>query len=212
MNLEGKTKFQVRHETCVCCRESDVVELTKWRNKFKAAGLVGQDATKYGGLGFGNLSKRMPDGTFLITACQTGLQENLTPDEYVTITAFDPSQNLVCSKGMRHASSETMTHLAVYDSNQGVRFVFHVHSPEIWTARDNLGLPTTSPDVECGTVEMNSEVRQLLKEREYFQKGVLAMGGHADGILAWGETADETGFNLLSLLLQTTRLIPRATS
>jgi len=186
------------------------VELTKWRNKFKAAGLVGQDAAKYGGLGFGNLSKRMPDGSFLITACQTGPLENLTPDEYVMITAFDPSQNLVSSKGMHQASSETMTHLAVYDSHPGVRFVFHVHSPEIWTARDDLGVPTTNPAAACGTSEMFHEVRRLLKEPGNFQKGALAMGGHADGILAWGETADETGFNLLSLLLQTTWSGPRA--
>jgi len=204
MILEGIIKFQVRHETCVCCRDSDIEELTKWRNSLKAAGLVGQDATKYGGFGFGNLSKRMPDGTFLITASQTGHLEKLTPEDYVKIIASDPAQNLVCSQGIQRPSSETLTHLAVYGSNPRVRFVFHVHSHEIWMARDDLGLPTTNPAVECGTPEMFYEVQRLLKDCCNQQKGVLAMGGHTDGILAWGETADETGFSLLLLLRHTT--------
>ncbi len=204
MTLEGIIKFQVRHETCAGCRDSDVVELSKWRNRLKAIGLVGQDAAKYGGFGFGNLSKRMPDGTFLITASQTGHLEELTPENYVKIIASNSAQNLVCSQGLHHPSSETLTHLAVYGSIPEVRFVFHVHSHEIWMAKEALGLPATDPAVECGTPEMFYEVQRLLKERGNPLEGVLAMGGHADGFLAWGETADETGFSLLSLLQQTT--------
>jgi ribulose-5-phosphate 4-epimerase/fuculose-1-phosphate aldolase len=212
MKLEGVIKFHVEHETDVCCGESDIVELTKWRNELRAAGLVGQDLARYGGLGFGNLSKRMDDGIFLITASQTGHLETLTPEGYARIMDFDPGQNLVWSKGINHPSSETMTHLAAYGSNPEVQFVFHAHCSEIWNAKDDLDLPITDPAVECGTVEMFYQVRRLLQERENYKKGVLAMGGHTDGILAWGETADETGFNLLSLLSEATRLIPRTTS
>jgi ribulose-5-phosphate 4-epimerase/fuculose-1-phosphate aldolase len=212
MKLEGVIKFHVEHETDVCCGESDIVELTKWRNELRAAGLVGQDLARYGGLGFGNLSKRMDDGTFLITASQTGHLETLTPEGYARIINFDPGQNLVWSKGINHPSSETMTHLAAYGSNWRVQFVFHAHCPEIWNAKDDLDLPITDQAVECGTVEMFYEVQRLLEERENYQKGVLAMGGHTDGILAWGETADETGFNLLSLLSRAVRSIPRVTS
>jgi hypothetical protein len=212
MKLEGVIKFHVEHETCACCRESDIVELTKWRNELRAAGLVGQHLARYGGLGFGNLSKRMGDGTFLITASQTGHLETLTPAEYARITDFDPGQNLVWSKGINHPSSETMTHLAAYGSNRRVQFVFHVHCPEIWNAKDDLDLPITDPAVECGTVEMFYEVLWLLRDSENYRKGILAMGGHTDGLLAWGETADETGFNLLSLLSRVDRLISLATS
>jgi L-ribulose-5-phosphate 4-epimerase len=205
MKLDGVIKFHVEHETKVCCNESDIAELTPWRNELRAAGLVGQDLTRYGGLGFGNLSKRMADGTFLITASQTGHLETLTPDHYARITNFNPGQNQVCSKGMNPPSSETMTHLAVYGSRPAVRFVFHVHCPEIWNAKDDLDLPVTDPAIECGTVEMFYEVRRLLKVREHYQHGLLAMGGHTDGLLAWAGTADETGFHLLSLLSQTIR-------
>lgn len=200
MKLEGVIKFRVEHETNVCCNESDVAELTKWRNELRAAGLVGQDMGRYGGLGFGNLSKRMADGTFLITASQTGHLETLAPEHYARITDFDPGQNLVWSRGMNHPSSETMTHLAVYGSMPVVQFVFHVHCPEIWNVKDAFGLPITDAVVECGTVEMFYEVQRLLKVRENYQRGILAMGGHTDGLLAWAGTADQAGFSLLSLL------------
>jgi len=170
-------------------------------------GLVGQDVTRYGGLGFGNLSKRMEDGTILITASQTGYLDTLTPEHYARIADFDPGQNLVWSKGMNPPSSETMSHLAVYGSIPAVQFVFHAHCPEIWNAKEDLDLPVTDPAVECGTVEMFFEVRRLLRIRENGQRGILAMGGHTDGLLAWGGTADETGFHLLSLLTRATRFI-----
>ena len=209
MKLEGVIKFHVEHETEVCCYESEIVELTKWRKELRTAGLVGQDLARYGGLGFGNLSKRLDDGTFLITASQTGHWETLTPDGYARITDFDPGQNLVRSKGMNHPSSETMTHLAAYGSNPRVQFVFHVHSPEIWNARNDLDLPVTDPGIEGGTVEMFYEVQRLLKNRDNYWKGILAMGGHTDGILAWGESANAAGINLLFLLSRATRSMPR---
>ena len=205
MKLEGVTKFHVEHETNVCCGAAEVSELTKWRGKLRAAGLVGQDITRYGGLGFGNLSRRMEDGTLLITASQTGHLDTLAPEHYARILRCNPVRNLVWSKGMNPPSSETMTHLAVYGSSRAVNFVFHVHCPEIWNAKADLNLLVTHSAVECGTVEMYYEVRHLLEIGENFQRGILAMGGHTDGLLAWARTANETGFHLLSLLSQARR-------
>lgn len=207
MKLEGVIKFRFEHETNVCCGESDIVELAKWRSELRAAGLVGQDFARYGGLGFGNLSKRMLDGSILITASQTGHLGILTPEGYARIMDFDPARNMVWSRGVRHPSSETITHLAAYGSNRRAQFVFHAHCPEIWNAKNELGIPITDPAVECGTVEMFYEVLWLLRDSKNYQKGILAMGGHTDGLLAWGETADETGSNLLSLLSRSGRLI-----
>lgn len=203
MKLEGVIKFQVEHETNVCCDEPDIAELTIWRNRLKAAGLVGQDITRYGGLGFGNLSKRMQDGTFLITASQTGHLDTLTADHYSRISGFDPDRNLVRSRGLNPPSSETMTHLAVYNSIPDIQSVLHVHCPDIWNLSANLGLPVTDPSIECGTTEMFYEVQRLLKFHENRQRGILAMGGHIDGLLAWAETADQAGYLLLSLLSRT---------
>ena len=200
MNLEGVIRFGVELDTRPCCRQSDIVDLEKWRTELRARGMVGQDTARYGGLGFGNLSKRMEDGTFLITASQTGHLEKLTPAEYVRIEGFNPAQNLVRAKGLKEPSSEAMTHLAIYESDPAISHVFHVHCPEIWTARDELNIPATKPDIECGTVEMFYEVRRMLENWDDPQRTILAMGGHRDGIMSWGKTALHAGSILLSYL------------
>jgi ribulose-5-phosphate 4-epimerase/fuculose-1-phosphate aldolase len=193
-------RFQVEHTPGVACRESDIPELLKWRKELREGGLMGQDPDRYDGLGYGNLSKRLDDGIYLITGSQTGHLDTLSVREFARITRFDPGQNLVGSTGSCQPSSETMTHLAIYEANPAAHYVFHVHCPEIWSARDELDIPVTDPSVECGTPEMFYEVQRLLEDDENFQRGILAMGGHEDGILAWGKTADQAGSILLSFL------------
>ena len=78
--------------------------------------------------------------------------------------------------------------------------------------RKILDIPTTDSSAECGTLEMFYIVRRLLEKQENYQKGILAMGGHIDGILTWGNTADEAGFNLLALLARAARPTPRVTN
>lgn len=197
MNLEGVIKFRVELDTRLCCRESDIEDLEKWRTELRARGMVGQDTARYDSLGFGNLSKRMEDGTFLITASQTGHLEKLTAAEYARIEGFEPARNLIRSKGLKEPSSEAMTHLAIYESDPATSHVFHVHCPEIWTARNELNIPVTEPDIECGTVEMFYEVRRMLENWDDPQRTILAMGGHRDGIMSWGRTALQAGSILL---------------
>jgi L-ribulose-5-phosphate 4-epimerase len=202
MNREGVIKFCAQHKAGVACRDVDIIELEIWRKELRFRGLVGQSATRYGGLGYGNLSKRMISGTFLITGSQTGHLKDLTSEEYARITGFDPVRNLVRSTGMIEPSSETMSHLAVYRSAPRAFYVFHTHCQEIWSVKEELGIPTTSRGIECGTVELFYELQRLLENRENVRKGILAMGGHQDGIITWGATAKEAGTTLLSLLLE----------
>lgn len=208
MNQEGVIRFHVEHRVGVACAAADILELRRWRKELRETGLIGQDPARYDGLGYGNLSRRLGDGTYLITGSQTGHLEQLAPGDFAKILGFDPSQNLVRSTGRRQPSSETMTHLAVYQTSPAVRYVFHVHCPEIWSAREELDIPTTDSSAECGTLEMYCAVLRLLEVRENHQQGILAMGGHTDGILAWGTTADETGFSLLALLSRAASSIP----
>jgi L-ribulose-5-phosphate 4-epimerase len=199
MPQEGVIKFRVEHERGVCCSDADVAELVNWRRELRSRGLIGQDERRYDGLGFGNLSKRLADGTFLITASQTGHLAQLSAREFARIKRFDPDRNLVVSTGLMPPSSETMSHLAVYRSNPNVRYVFHVHSPVIWLARVQLDIPATDAAIECGTPEMFFDVQRLLQNWNG-HKSILAMGGHEDGLLAWGATADEAGATLLSFV------------
>jgi hypothetical protein len=197
MNAEAVIKFSLEHQTAAACKDSDIEDLERWRTLLLARGFIGRDPARYRGLGFGNLSKRMENGAVLITGSQTGQLKNLTPAQYAKIMEFDPGRNWLHSVGLVKPSSEAMTHVAVYQSVPKARYVFHTHCPGIWSAREELNIPTTDSRYECGTSEMFFEVRRLLLERNIADQGILAMGGHEHGIITWGPTADRAGAVLL---------------
>jgi hypothetical protein len=97
-------------------------------------------------------------------------------------------------------SSESMTHAAAYDASPLVRCVLHAHSPVLWRRRRQLGLPETDPGVGYGTPGMAMEVARLYRESVLSERRVLAMGGHEDGILVLGRSAEEAGGTLLRWL------------
>jgi ribulose-5-phosphate 4-epimerase/fuculose-1-phosphate aldolase len=200
MNPEGVVKFQVEQIFLPGCQERDIADLQAWRTELRRRGLLGQDPVRYDGLGFGNLSKRMEDGTVLVTASQTGCLETLEAGDYACIVGFEPDRNLVRARGLKKPSSETLSHLAAYQSRAEARYVFHVHSPEIWHARDRLGIRATDMNAECGTPEMFHAIRRALEEEDEPGRTILAMGGHVDGILVWGETAQQAGQVLILTL------------
>jgi hypothetical protein len=69
----------------------------------------------------------------------------------------------------------------------------HLHSPDIFNNYRSLVLPCTDPSAAYGTPEMASAIEVLAKERENCQSSLLVMGGHQDGILAYGSEAEATG-------------------
>jgi hypothetical protein len=88
----------------------------------------------------------------------------------------------------------------VYDQSDEIRVVLHVHSAEIWQAAGELSLPVTSTTVEYGTPAMAREVDRLFHESDVSRQKIFSMGGHADGIVAFGCTAREAGTILLDTL------------
>ena len=75
--------------------------------------------------------------------------------------------------------------------------MLHGHAPEIWRHARGLGLPVTAADVANGTTRMAVEVQRLFRESTLSGTGILAMGGHEDGVLAFGGSAGEAGETLV---------------
>jgi hypothetical protein len=200
MELKNVLRFRCDLEPGPVGCESDISDLERWRGKLRSQGWLGQKPDRYGGLGFGNVSRKLDDEAVLISGSQTGYLDELTLSQYVSILNYDPDTNCIRCRGRIQPSSETFTHLAIYESDSTARFVFHTHSPEIWRARSILDLPTTHPKFECGTVGLFHAVIELLNDRRMCRKGILAIGGHEDGIMSWGTTADEAGCVLMDLL------------
>ena len=172
-----------------------------WRAVLKRLCLLGQHPDRYGGLGFGNLSARDRErpGEFVITASQTAGAPALTDEDLVRITHSNPARFWVDATGHQPPSSETLTHAMIYHADPAIRWVFHVHCPEIWHMAGELDLPGTAEDVPYGSPAMTEAVGELLASHET-RPMVFATLGHQDGVFACGATADEAGSALVGLL------------
>ena len=205
---DGVTFFEARHTQAplpVGLGDARVRALLSWRAVLSRLGLIGQDPARYDGVGFGNVSARLDaehavaeTPAFLVSGTQTGGVETLTPGDLCAVLTYDLVENRVTSVGPTPPSSESMTHGALYTARADTCWVFHGHSPALWAAASALGLPTTSPDVPYGTPEMAAAVARLVHHGP--PVGVLAMGGHIDGVVAYGPTADEAGAALVVAL------------
>ena len=190
---EGVIKYKLVFHESESLHDHDYAELNDWHRRFKRAGILGQNPDRYAGLGFGNLSQRIENLTFLISGTQTGYLDHLSAAHYALVTGADIESNCIEAQGRIKPSSESLTHAAVYALDDQVRFVFHVHSPDLWQARSELGLAQTDAGIEYGTPAMAEEIRRLW-DGGHFQAGnLLAMVGHEDGIISFGATAEEAG-------------------
>jgi hypothetical protein len=202
---EGVIKFDLQYSAQARLPVADtaVLALNGWRTICRKLGLIGQDPARYDGYGFGNISQRIGSGNqFLISGTQTGQLARLTRDDFALVTACDPPQNRVWAVGPVKPSSESMTHAILYALDMAIGAVIHVHSPEIWHTAVDLDLPQTAPDVPYGTPAMSAEVQHLFATTAVGTKGIFSMGGHEDGVVAFGDTLDTAGTILISTLVQ----------
>ncbi|HEY9198664.1 MAG TPA: class II aldolase/adducin family protein [Gammaproteobacteria bacterium] len=210
---EGVTKFQLDYCAAPALEPAAVAGLNAWRTVLWRLGLIGQQPGRYDGLGYGNVSARLTPFTgnvgarrFVISGTQTGGPEMLHAGQYTVVDAYDIRANRVSVQGPVAPSSESLTHGMIYDLDERARCVFHVHSPEIWTAAERLGLPCTDPVAAYGTPAMAEEIRRLFEQGDLHARGIFSMGGHQDGVVAFGATADEAGAHLVTALAQALKI------
>jgi len=208
---EGAIKFTLDFQTAPALPATTLAVLNGWRRVLFLLRLIGQDPQRYGGLGYGNLSQRLaPEsdlaaGGFVISGTQTGGLPVLQPDHYSRVLLCDAVHNHVIARGPVKPSSECLTHGTLYSLDTTTRCVMHVHSPEIWRLAGELVIPLTDSTVAYGTPEMAAEVQRIYPVSA--QCGVFAMGGHQDGVVAFGDSADQAGQRLLHVLTQAFAMI-----
>lgn len=193
---EGYIKFNCNWTKAGPVPKKQVNELNVWRDRLYELGLIGAYSN---GIGFGNISIRFKDSTFIISGSATGTLESLNENHYVLVNDYDLSRNSLNCRGPVRASSESLSHAAVYESSPETNAVIHVHNPGMW---DNLinKVPTTSENVPFGTPEMADEIKRLFDETSVSALKILVMGGHREGIIFFGATLDEAGRILLNYL------------
>lgn len=193
---EGYTKYQVDWRKSPALPEGGITELNACRNRLFGAGLVGYYPEH--GVGFGNLSVRADGGGFIISGTQTGHIERTGPEHWSLVTDYDIDANRVTCEGPVQASSEALTHAAIYELDAAIGAIAHGHSAELW-AKFIDRIPTTAPDVPYGTPEMAREFGRLYRETDFSEHGVAIMAGHDEGIIAFGRDIREATQRVLAL-------------
>jgi ribulose-5-phosphate 4-epimerase/fuculose-1-phosphate aldolase len=212
---EGVIKFVLEFRPAPPLPYAALREINAWRRILSLLRLTGQDPARYDGLGYGNLSQRLepfaapPEKRrFVISGTQTGGLADLGPEHFATVLESYPEENRLVAEGPLRPSSESLTHAALYALDASLRCVMHVHTPEIWRHADSLGLPCTDPAAAYGTPEMAAETRRLFRDEAVRAGGIFVMGGHEDGVVAFGRTAEEAGTVLVGVLARAFQMEP----
>lgn len=171
-------------------------KLEYWRKKLYQMNLIGEYPEV--NIGFGNMSMiadyseffKSSHPQFIITGTQTGKHAHLTGEHYTRVLDYDVDHLKICMNGPIEASSEALTHAAIYDSNSSIKTVFHIHSNPIWTKMIDECADSTCASIPYGTVEMAQATQKCIKGKN---SGVFCMKGHEDGIVIYAPTLEEAG-------------------
>ncbi len=193
---EGYIKFQCNWDQKEIRIPEDLFfSLEKERLRLYKLDLIGMYSD---GIGFGNISVRTVGGSFLITGSATGQFPTLNQSHYSMVSESSFVDNSISCKGLTKASAESLTHAAIYRAIPEVGAVVHVHCLWLWEKLLNH-YPTTSGEIEYGTPEMALAVQSLAAEMGMSDENIIVMGGHQEGILAYGTSLKDTTTQIINI-------------
>ena len=188
MSETGSVKFKCEQVPIEISHFAGFAELNRYRRKLLDLGMMGVDAS---GIGFGNLSVRNgATSRFYITGSATAGIPKLTPADCARVIAYDFERNWLQCEGSTVASSESLTHAAVYESDPTARAVIHCHDMKLWAALVGKA-PTTPNRVEYGTPEMAYAVRRLFEATDVEKRKIFVMAAHDGGLVTFGRDLQE---------------------
>ncbi len=197
MDDEGYIKFDCEWVRASALSFSGIAGINALRDKLYGLGLIGVHDD---GVGFGNVSARAGGSNeFVISGSATGGLKKLSGEHYCRVVEFDFDKNWLRCVGPIRASSESLSHAAAYLSCADVNAVAHVHCLSLWKKLYGK-VPTTSPDALYGTPEMARDIMRLVKKGDVRKGRVIVMGGHEEGILAFGKDVGEVEGVVLGLI------------
>jgi ribulose-5-phosphate 4-epimerase/fuculose-1-phosphate aldolase len=194
MTEEGYVKYRAEHRYTPATepfhwQEFNWEELNETRTGLHDLGLIG---VLPNGVGYGNVSIRVQGDQFLISGTATGATRVLSPDQYCLVVSFDVAKNRVESAGPIQASSESMTHGAIYRASALAQCVIHIHSKHIWDAMLRDKYCSTPDDAAYGTPEMAWAIVACVQAPGKNGEGLIVLAGHEDGVIAYGASVGRT--------------------
>jgi L-ribulose-5-phosphate 4-epimerase len=197
---EGYTKYRVDWNDHRAIDHPAVLELERWRRPLFDAGLIGHYSDL--DIGYGNISARVEgSGLFIISGTRTGHLARTDFENYALVTSVNIAENSVTCRGATQASSETLTHAALYELDFSIEAVVHVHNAVLWDRlRDSV--PTTDAGIAYGTPEMAMEFKRLYNHTALAEIGVAVMAGHESGLVSIGGSVQQAATRILSVLAE----------
>lgn len=187
--MQGAVKFNCHwNQSGPVISDEQFEVINYWREVLYNMDLIGAYEN---GVSFGNLSMRIP-GThqFFITGSSTGEITELEPGHYVKVVSSNIDDNAVQCIGPLKASSESLTHAAIYSADPGANAVVHVHDLDLWS--DLIyKVPTTNPAMDYGTAGLAKDIFRLFNDSDVIEKRIIIMSGDRAGILTFGNDMDE---------------------
>ncbi len=168
--------------------------LLTYRNKLVELGLIGVYPDQ---IGFGNISSRVFGDIFIISGTQTGNIKIANEMHFCQVNFVDRKTNSLHCAGPVAASSEAMTHAAIYAANPKINAVIHVHNLGLWEKLKNKEA-TIPENIEYGTIAMAEAMENMVVEilNQQTQK-IIITAGHAEGIFTFGTNMDEAYATLM---------------
>lgn len=141
-----------------------------------------------GGLSYGNLSARLDDRRFWMSASGVDKSQLRTIGrDILLVTAYDEKQNAMRLSvppdvEPRRVSVDAIEHWLIYQENSGVGAILHVHA---WMD----GAPCTEMTYPCGTYELGRAVADLVSTAPDPVRAVVGLKNH--GLTLTGTSLDE---------------------
>ena len=194
MSMEGIIKYKCFFEQGQSPDKKLIEEVNRIRSELHRMGLIGTDKNN---IGYGNISIRYKgQNKFIITGSQTGSKGILDNSDYSIVTDFNIEENKLYCTGKIKASSESLTHAAIYTMLQDANSVIHIHNRELWE-KNLYKYPTTNPAFEYGTSEIALAVAEICSKKE---DKIIILGGHPEGIISYGRNSEEAFVNIMNLI------------
>jgi uridine phosphorylase len=190
---EGYIKYQCNWIKEDVIQPEQILDINTWRKRLMDQGYLGMYDN---GIGYGNISIRLQDGSFIITGSATGDISTLTTEHYAVVSDFDLVKNQLTCKGMTIASSESLTHAAIYACSKDIHAVVHVHHKEKWNRLLHQSA-TTDKSIGYGTPAMAFAIQELITQHKVGSNKIIVMGGHEDGLISFGQTLEEAAMAFL---------------
>jgi len=150
------------------------------------------------GIGFGNISLKNQDG-FVITGTQTGHKIHLNIEDYSLVEKVNFETFTTYASGQCKPSSEAITHACIYELDESIGAVIHIHDEKLWRYMLENDFINTS-DVEYGSLDMIKDIKEIYKELDMLENNAFAMKGHFEGVFVFDKTLQKAKEHLFEIL------------